>query len=503
MSQAIMLITTLTLLSKGFGFVRDMIVAYFFGTSNTMDAFLASQNPLNLLSGIVMGTVVAAFIPLFIRVRKEKGQDEAEHFSATIFYSSFSLLLILIALSAFFAPDVAKVFVPGFSGEKLALTAKFLRWMSFAALITSSLNFINAILRSEKKFLAYPLTGLGFDVVVIATLFITKNLGDLSLALAWTSGPLFMMLILAFAERHYLNPFKLKKGIPETKILFKMVLPLLFSSAFGMLNTIIDRSFASALTTGAISALGYAARIKGAVSGVLGTPVSQVTYPSIATHVTEKDTNGLSITVIRSMKLLSFFLIPISFALFPLAKGIVGILFQRGNFTYASTLLTYPPLIASSISLFTMAYNGVLVQVYYSFKDSKTPMIYGTIGIGINILLNFLFISPLKQTGLALSTSLASFYFTIIMLHSLKRRFGIRFFNLWYFFRVIISSTIMMVGMYLIMLSMNGRIRYVIAALTGIGVYYIMSRIVKTLPKHFLRYLKFKKVAPEIKEKIQ
>ncbi len=502
MSQAIVIITTLTLLSKGMGFVRDIIIAYFFGTSSTMDSFLASQNPLNLISGIVMGTFAAAFLPLFVRVYKQRGQEEAERYSSTIFYSALLILSGLVLLTAIFAPEVVRVFLPGFTGKEFDLTVKFLRWMSLATVITSIVSFLSALLRGEKKFLAYPLVGLGFDFVIIGVLFLTRHYGDISLALAWTAGPVFMLMILGFAERRFLNPLKVSRKIPETRDLYKMIAPLLFSSALSMLNTIVDRSFASGLETGAISSLTYAGRVNGAASGILGAPIGQVAYPSIASHVAENDMNGLLITVKKSMKLLAFFLIPISFAFFPLAKGIIGILFQRGNFTAESTLLTYPPLMAASVSLFTMSFNTVLTQVYYSFKNSKTPMFYGVFGIGINIGLNFLFIGPLKQTGLALSTSISSFFFTTALLLSLKKKYDLWFFDLWYFTKILISSFIMMGGIYAVMVSVHGRIRYVIGGLVGLGVYYVLSRIFGTLPKHFLRYLKFKKAEPDKKDKV-
>ncbi len=498
-SQAVIVITSLTLLSKALGFVRDMIVAYFFGTGRIMDAFVSSQTPLNFTSSVIMGAVATVFIPLFIRIKKSKGEKEAEHFSATVFYLALALIALFVAVMFVFPKDAVKLFFPGFSKERLDLTAKFVRWMSLATLLTATTGFLNALLRSERKFLAYPLVGLGFDFVVIGLLFLSHKLGAVSLAIAWTGGPLFMAAVLGFAERKYLNPSKIKR-MPETKELLKLTAPMFFSSAFGMLNTIVDRTFASTLNIGAISALMYARRISGAATGILGTPVMQASYPSISSHAADENMEALVSTVKKSMKILAFFLIPISLALFPLAKGIIGLIFQRGNFTYHSTLMTYPVLIAAGISLFTVSYNGVLVRIYYAFKDSRTPMFFGIIGIGLNIALNFLFIHPLKQTGLALSTSLSSFYFTTVVLISLRRRLKIWFFDAWYFLRVLFASLIATAVMYPFMLEINGKKRYIIATLAGMGVYYVSSRLFKTLPKHFLNYLKFRKVEEDKKD---
>ena len=502
LSQAVVLITSLTLLSKGFGFLRDMIVAYYFGTGKIMDAFVSSQTPLNFTASVIMGAVATVFIPLFIRVRKNKGEKESEHFSATVFYLSILAISSLVAVMFVFPRDAVKLFFPGFSSERLILTAKFVRWMSFATLLTATTSFLNSLLRSERKFLAYPMVGIGFDFVVIGLLFVAHKLGAVSLAIAWTGGPLFMVAVLGFAERKYLNPFKVKRHMPEMKELLKMVAPMFFSSAFGMLNTIIDRTFASTLNIGAISALMFARRISGATTGVLGTPVMQASYPSISSYAANENMEALNLTVKKTMKLLSFFLIPVSFALFPLAKGIIGIVFQRGNFTYQSTLLTYPPLIAAGISLFTASYNGVLVRIYYAFKDTKTPMYYGIVGIGFNILLNFLFIHPLKQTGLALSTSLVSFYFTIAILISLRRKLKIWFFDTWYFLRVVSASALMTALMYPFMIYIHKRERYILATLVGLGAYFLFSRLFRTLPKNFMSYLKFKKVDSDNKENL-
>ncbi|MGC8612241.1 MAG: murein biosynthesis integral membrane protein MurJ [Athalassotoga sp.] len=501
MSQAILLITILTLVSKTMGFVRDIFIAYFFGTGSVMDAYLASQSPLGLINGIITGTIVAAFIPLFVRVIKSKNEEEAKHFSATIFYSTTLMLAAAVVLIAIFAPEVTHLFFPGFGKADHDMTVNFIRWMSFATVIGAMLSFVNGLLQSEKKFLAYPLVGLSFDFIVIGTLFATKHLGAVSLALAWTLPPTFIFIVLGFAERKYLNPFKIKRKIPETRDLYKMIWPLFFSSALGMLNTIVDRTFASTLETGAISSLSYANRVTSAANGVLGTPVTQVTYPSVASRAAENDIRGLTITTKRAMKLLAFFLIPVTFALFPLAKQVITLIFQRGNFTVESTMLTYPPLIAFSLSLFTSSLGAVLVQIYYSFKNTRTPMIFGMIGLGINIGLNFLFISHLKQTGLALSTSISSIYFVIVMLISLRVKFKVWFFDLYYFIKVIIASILMDAVIYLILFLLRGKIRDFAAIFAGIAVYFLISWLIKTLPNRFWRFLKFKK-SPEENEKL-
>ncbi len=493
MSQAVVLITSITLASKLLGFVRDIIIAYFFGTGSVMDAYLASQSPLGLINGIITGTIISAFIPLFIRVMKGRGGEEAKKYSATIFYSTTSILIGVVVLVAIFASPVASLFFPGFSKSDHDMTVNFIRWMSFATIIGAMLSFVNGLLQSEKKFLAYPLVGLSFDFIVIGTLFVTKHFGPISLALAWTLPPTFIFIVLGFAERKYMNPFNIKKGIPETKDLFKMVWPLFFSSALGMLNTIVDRTFASTLETGAISSLSYANRITSAAGGVLGTPITQVTYPSVAAHAAENDMKGLIITTKRAMKLMAFFLIPVTFALFPLSKQIITLIFQRGDFTIQSTALTYPPLMAFSLSLFTGAFASVLVQVYYSFKNSRTPMFFGIFGLLINISLNFLFISHLKQTGLALSTSISSIYFATAMAISLRIKYKVWFFDLWYFIRVLISSTLMASGIYFTMAVLRGKIRDFVAIAIGFALYLIFSWIFKTLPKRFWKYLKFKK----------
>jgi putative peptidoglycan lipid II flippase len=499
MSQAIMIITILTLTSKVMGFVRDIIIAYFFGTGRVMDSYLASQSPLGLVNGIITGTIISAFIPLFIRVMKNKNVQEAKHFSATIFYSTTLILAGVVVIVAIFAPQVTSLFFPGFGKADHDMTVNFIRWMSFATIIGAMLSFVNGLLQSEKKFLAYPLVGLSFDFIVIGTLFVTKHLGAVSLALAWTLPPTFIFIILGFAERKFLNPFNVKRGISETKDLYKMIWPLFFSSALGMLNTIVDRTFASTLETGAISSLSYANRITSSATGVLGTPVTQVTYPSVASRAAENDMRGLTVTTKRAMKLLAFFLIPVTFALFPLSKQIITLLFQRGSFTAESTMLTYPPMIAFSLSLFTGALGSVLVQIYYSFKNTRTPMIFGIVGLLINIGLNFLFISHLKQTGLALSTSISSIYFTTAMLISLRIKFKIWFFDIWYFVRVLMASTLMVGGIYLIMAVLRGKARDFVAIFAGIGIYFLFSWILKTLPKRFWKFLKFKKASEEEK----
>ncbi len=114
--------------------------------------------------------------------------------------------------------------------------------------------------------------------------------------------------------------------------------------------------------------------------------------------------------------------IPATVGLIVLAKPIVEIAFQRGEFDATATMMTSQALIFYSVGLVSMALRLLITRVYYSLQDTKTPMINGAISVGFNIVLNLMLVQYMGHAGLAFATSIATTIATILMFYGLKKR---------------------------------------------------------------------------------
>jgi putative peptidoglycan lipid II flippase len=184
----------------------------------------------------------------------------------------------------------------------------------------------------------------------------------------------------------------------------------------------VDRIFGSYLPEGSISALNYASRVYQLPLNLFVNALAIATYTDFAFSAQNEDLSNLKTSIERTLGAVLFFVIPSSLGLMFLAKPIVQLAFERGLFDSLATKRTSESLIFYSLGLTFMSMNTILVRVFFSLHDTKTPTINSIIALISNILLNIIFIKPLAHMGLALATSCASFISTILLYRSLKKK---------------------------------------------------------------------------------
>ncbi len=482
-SQAVVVLTAFTFLSKVLGFVRDVFVAMFYGTSANLDAFIASQTPPGLISGIFAGSLATIFIPLFIRYREEKDEEYARKYATTMVYAIAIILSIFSILVAIFAHQVMRIFVPGFSEKELAKAAFFLRIISVTAVFNGMITLFNGILQAKKRFLAYSAMSLSSNIIVITALvMLNKSLGIMAYVTGYVVGLGSITAGLMLMSRRYVKPKNIDWHHPGVHESLLLILPLMISSTVALINVTIDRIFASGLPTGSISALNYAVRVRSIPISLFGASVYNAVYPAIATAVAKENYNSLSNTVRRAISLLAFVMIPITLSLIPFSSWVVRVLFQRGAFTAHSTAMTSSAVIFYAVGMFFATVNVILVRIYYSMKDTKHPVIYAVIAISGNILFNFLLVKSMKHNGLALSTSInAMIFFTLAYLGLRKKGIKLNLIDVKYVSLTLLASVITLISIYAVRYYFgNGMLLTTFEVLGAVGVYLVISEIFGT-----------------------
>lgn len=201
-------------------------------------------------------------------------------------------------------------------------------------------------------------------------------------------------------------------------------LPVLIGASINDLNAIVDRTLASSLITGSISALNYANRLKSLILGVFISAITTVIFPLLAKESNSGNVKGMKKIMGYGVNLILLITIPATVGLTVLAKPIVEVAFQRGEFDATATLMTSQALIFYSVGLVSMALRLLITRVYYSLQDTKTPMINGAISVGLNIILNLILVKYMAHAGLAFATSIATTIATLLMFYGLKKKIG-------------------------------------------------------------------------------
>lgn len=450
-----------TMLSKVLGLGRELVLGYFYGTSGYSDVYIVAMNiPLVVFASI--GTaLLTTFIPLYQEVLNDKGEERALKFSNNIMNIVIILSIILGILGYIFAEPLVKMFAFHYEGEKLILAVKFVRIMIGGVVFIGLSNLMTSYLQIKGDFTIPGMIGFPNNIIII-----------LSIILSGVTGNIYILAIgslIGMASQFLFQvPFAIKKGYKfKPTIDFKdeylkkmlwLVLPVLIGVAVNQINAMVDRSLASGLEDGVITALSNANRLNGFVMGMFIATLGAVIYPTLSKLSTENNKEKFAESVANSVNCVNLLVVPASIGAMILATPVVRILFERGAFNDRSTTLTATALVFYSIGMVGFGLRDILGKVFYSLKDTKTPMINGVIAVVLNIVLNIVLVKVMGHGGLALATSLSALICIVLLFISLKKKIG------YYgqdkikstFIKILVASLVMGVGTYFVYNFLSG-----------------------------------------------
>ena len=425
-AKATMGLMIITLLSKCLGFVREMVLTYAYGTSMQADAYITALTIPEVLFTAIGLALATTFIPLYNENNSIGGKEKSLYFTNnTINIVTFISFLIAI-ISILFAEPLVRIFAMEFSGDKLELTVNFARILIPSILFIGLKNIMVSYLQINERFVATGLVGFPYNFIVIIAIILSVKINIYILPVATLIGSFSQFFILYLVSRKcgfkYERKFNIKDEYVKKMIL--LVGPVFIGVAVNQINVIVDKSLASTLGDGFITALNAANKLNGFVLGLFISTIITVIYPMLSKLSVENNKEKFVETVAKSVNIVIVLIIPITVGAMVLSKPIVQILFQRGAFDAQSTYLTSSALVFYAIGMIGFSIRDVLGKVFYSLQDTKTPMIKGAIAVTLNIILNLALIIPMGHRGLALATSLAAIIEIILLFSSLKKKMG-------------------------------------------------------------------------------
>lgn len=414
-----------TMLSKVLGFMREIILGYFYGTSVYSDIYVTSMDiPIVIFLGI--GTAIATtFIPIYNEIVENEGDERALDFSNNLILIVIIISLIFSLIGFVFAEPLVKVFAINFTGEKLKLTVSFVRIMMIGVTFIGLSNIMTSYLQLKGNFVVPGMIGYPNNIIIIISIVMSAVLNNIYiLAIGGILGMISQFLIqVPFAiKKGYKFKMKLDLTDEYLKKMIWLVIPVFIGVAVNQVNTMVDRSLASGLGDGVITALNNANKLNLFILGLFIATIGSVIYPTLSKLSSEEDDKKFADFVATSINCVNLLVIPSTIGAIVLAKPVVRVLFERGAFDEQSTLLTSSALMFYSIGMIGMGLRNILGKVFYSLQDTKTPMINGIISVFLNIVLNITLIEYLGHRGLALATSLSALICVGLLFRSLKKR---------------------------------------------------------------------------------
>lgn len=426
MKKTAVLLMLITILSKIFGFAREISLSYFYGATNISDAYLVALTIPLAIFGFIGTGIATGYIPMYSKIENEFGEEEGNRFTNNLVNILFVICTLVLIIGLAFTSQLVKAFALGFTGETLALAVKFTRVTMLQVYFIGLVTIFSGFLQIKKNYVVPALTGFPMNFVIIISMIVSKSTNIMVLVVG--------SVIAYAAQLLFLIPFVHKKGY-RYKFIFDLkdkniqamaniVGSVIIGVSVNQINTLVDRTMASKISDGAISALNYAGRLNGFVQGLFVFSIATVMYPMISKMAVEDNMAGLKKSLLDAVSGISLLVIPATIGAMIFAKPIVELLFSRGAFDSKAVAMTSDALFFYSIGMVGFGLRDILSRVFYSLQDVKTPMINAAIALSMNIVLNIILSKLLGIGGLALATSISAIFCTALLFISLRKKIG-------------------------------------------------------------------------------
>lgn len=422
LKKVTIILMVVTVVSKVLGFFREVMLSYYYGASVVSDAYLVALTIPGVVFAFIGTAIATGFIPIYSKVI-ESGRDE-NLFINNLLSISHVISTLLVVVTVFFAEEIVYIFAPGFPKSGIELAVNFTQIFVVGIYASAMIMVFTAYLQIKKSFVAAAFAGVPFNVATLLSIYLSAKFN-----LYWLIVGAVMAKVI---ELFFLAPYLKRAGYRFRAVLdFKdrdirsMVLlsvPLVLGVSVNQINVLVDKSLASSVAIGGVSALNYAYHINQFVIGVFVVSVATVAFPSFSRQFVSGDIDGLRGSFSRTVNAVSILLVPCAAYFVFFADEIVSVVYGRGKFDADAQTMTSAALVAFSLGMLGFGYREILSRVFYSMHDTKTPVINATLGVVINIVLSFALSPIMGVAGLALATSISATVTSALLFYKVRKQ---------------------------------------------------------------------------------
>ena len=417
-----------TIISRLLGYLRDILIAIFLGTSFFADVFFVAFRIPNTFRRLFSeGTFNAAFVPSYAS-EITKGKIQSNKFANSIFNLLFLGLFFLVLIIEIFMPAFVSIIAPGFENDvkKINLAINLTRITLPFLFFISLASFFSAILNSYNRFAAASAAPIILNIILIGILLFSKSLGDqlvyyLSYGVSF-AGILQIIFLYKFVTKFYSLKFDFKiKVNNKVKFFFKKLLPSIFSSGVTQINILVGTIIAS-FQASAVSYLYYADRIYQINLAIAGIAISVVVLPQLSKHIQSRKKDKILLIQNKALELSIFLSLPASVALLIGSEQIISALFGYGSFDQVSVLNSSKALYYFAFGLPAFSLIKVFSIFFFANHNTKTPFYISLISVILNILISVHYFNEIGFIIIPIATTISSWFNAIMLFVFLKNK---------------------------------------------------------------------------------
>jgi len=421
------------------GLVRGMIVARTFGASPELDAFFAANRVSETLFLLVAGGALgSAFIPTFTGLLARDEKDSAWRLAAAIANAVTLTLSLLAALVAFFAPQVVRyALAPGLSNDPqlFTLTVSLLRIQLISAVLFGLGGLFVCILNAHQIFLVPALTPALYQLgIIFGALVLAPSMGIYGLAWGVVIGAGFYLLIqiptLAKLPNFSLLTSRFSLGLHDSNVRQVLTLmgPRLLGVAIVQLNFWVNTWLASQMVSGSVTGLYYGFSLMLMAQAVIAQSAAIAVMPTFSAQHALGQQDEMRSSLAATLRSVILLALPASVGLILLRQPLISLLYQRGEFDDRAVEIVAWALLWYAAGMVGHSIMEILTRAFYAQHDTKTPVIIGTIAMGLNVVFSLAFIKLFEligwmpHGGLALANSLATALEAAVLFVVMRKR---------------------------------------------------------------------------------
>lgn len=424
-AKTAIIITLISIIGKALGFIRDMAIAGFFGTTFKTDAYFIGLSGPDFIREIIAGGVLTSvFIPVYSSWLAKNDKNKSEELLNTV--SSFLIIVLLIAviIGIPLSPYLVKIIAPEIEGNTFIAAVKITKIIFPSVVFMGLASFYGSLLNVYKNFVMPACSQIVLNAGIIAGILIFgKRLDIQSISLGFLAGAVMQLIIVLPQIKSLDVKFRFMLGWPdEIKKMAYLWIPLFIASFAGTANDLVSRALSAGLEPGNVSALNFANRIRETVWLLCGVPLGTVIFPYLSEHAANGENRELGNILTFAVSLTVFIALPFCIIMFFYSKPIISILFERGLFNADSTAMTSYALKYFSIGAVFFALNFVIMRVFYSIQDSKNILRALIIAFIINLVSGYILRKYLFVGGIALARSLSDSFVFIYLFYIISHK---------------------------------------------------------------------------------
>jgi len=430
-ARAASIIAVGNIISRVLGLVRDIAKSYYFGATGLVSAFnIASKIPMWFFDLLAGGMVNAALIPVFSSYARAENRRELWLITSFLLTLCVAILTPIVILGEIFAEQIAWLVSGGMTVETLKITAKLLRITLPAILFLNFAGILAGLLYSLKRFVLPAFNAAMFNLgIVLCTILFAKSLGVYALAIGLLAGSVLQVALQLPGIRDTKLGLVVDWHHPAIRRIARLYLPIALGLVVDMISRGVSYRLASATGDQSIAWMDYATTIMQFPLGLTSTAISIAILPTLARQANwnnQSDNKAFLKTLSHAIRLVIVLIVPAAIGMLVLARPIVELILEHGDFLPRDTDMTTYVLQLYLVGIIAAALDLPLVNAFYARQEAWTPALVGVVGVAVYLaaaLLPSMF-RPMQLGDLIIANAIQLCYHAVSMYILLHRRVG-------------------------------------------------------------------------------